>query len=289
MKLSKKMLAIGTLATLPILPIAFSSCTNLSSENDLLRAKVSELNSTIENTKTKLDSLENENKQLDYKNKAQDVDAKVDMFKLRGEYAAYIGFINDNVTKKYDLIFDKAASTSPSLKSFWDNLKNVLLSWRLVSKANNKEEITIYTQAWTIKKNQNGKYGLAKYTNDVISAKTLDQIKEDKDLLNILLKSESIVKKKEDNAEKSETNKMVQDGSETKENKKVETILDKYDIKNVSATKINLNDIFSKKYFEGSFISQNTKESLFRALYVANDDLGMLLSKSIKNFQPKQK
>ncbi|MDC4182554.1 hypothetical protein [Mycoplasma bradburyae] len=242
MKLSKKMLAIGTFATLPILPIAFSSCTNLSSENDLLRAKVSELNSTIENTKTKLDSLENENKQLDYKNKAQDVDAKVDMFKLRGEYAAYIGFINDNVTKKYDVLFSK----SSTVKSYWDSLKNVLLSWRLVNKTDAKDKINLYTQAWVI----NNK-SLVRYTKDIIEKKSLDEIKNNEPLLKLLKREH-------------------------------ETILDKYDIEKVSGITVNLTEIFTKNYLENNFISKNTKEDLFKTLYIANDDLGLLLTKFIK-------
>ncbi|MDC4182556.1 hypothetical protein [Mycoplasma bradburyae] len=254
MKLSKKILAIGTLATLPILPIAFSSCTNLSSENDLLRAKVSELNSTIENTKTKLDSLENENKQLDYKNKAQDVDAKVDMFKLRGEYAAYIGFINDNVTKKYDLLFAKYET----IKKNWNLLKNTLLVWTLVNKTDQKEKINFYTQAWTIKKTDMKKASLVAYTKGSVAKKTLDEINKDETLLGLI--------------------KM-----------KDEKILEKYNIERLSVVDIDLEKIFTQKYLENNFISQNTKEDLFRSLYIANDDLGSLFAKSVANLEMKEK
>ncbi|MDC4163243.1 hypothetical protein LNO75_01445 [Mycoplasma sp. T363T] len=263
MKLSKKMLAIGTLATLPILPIAFSSCTNLSSENDLLRAKVSELNSTIENTKTKLDSLENENKQLDYKNKAQDVDAKVDMFKLRGEYAAYIGFINDNVVTKYDLLF----KGNTAVKNYWDSTKNVLLSWRLVNKTDAKDKINIYTPSWGI----NEKKSLVRYSKESIQSKTIDDINKDKALLAILLKKDKSKENSEDtNAEK-------------------KTLLDKYDIEKVSAITVNLTEIFTKNYLENDFISKNTKEDLFKTLYIANDDLGLLLTKFINKDNKKSK
>ncbi|MDC4181855.1 hypothetical protein [Mycoplasma bradburyae] len=238
MKLSKKMLAIGTLATLPILPIAFSSCTNLSSENDLLRAKVSELNSTIENTKTKLDSLENENKQLDHKNKTQDVDAKVDMFKLRGEYASYISFINDNVVTKYDIFFRK---NNNRYKYIWDLSKNKLLSWTLISKTNNKERMDVYTPAWSVYKGS-----FAQYLEDSIKSKTLEDIKKNEPLL-------SLIKKNDDK------------------------ILEKYDITNLSFVDINLSKIFTQNYLENKFISKNSKEDLFKSLYIANDDLGSLL------------
>ncbi|MDC4163241.1 hypothetical protein LNO75_01435 [Mycoplasma sp. T363T] len=241
MKLSKKMLAIGTLATLPILPIAFSSCTNLSSENDLLRAKVSELNSTIENTKTKLDSLENENKQLDYKNKAQDVDAKVDMFKLRGEYASYISFINDNVVTKYDLLFKKY----PKFQSAWNTLKNKLLVWTLSSKTNEKEKINIYTPTWVISKDKK----FVQYLENSIKSKTLEQINKDETLL-------SLVKRKDEN------------------------ILEKYNVEKIFYSDIVLSKIFTQNYLENIYITKNDKEDLFRSLYIANDDLGSLLIES---------